>query len=172
MSQDVSSDVRLSMTRNARAWRAGMVTTGAVFHPSESAALYRVSPAGAPAHAGLGPIPTGCQVPDPVSARRPVAESPDTTKEEHGKTDQLLLKAKKQYQAAVRGEARLRQDMEDDRRFRFCIGVPPSSNGWLCVLRHQRTPAARQRRGESDGRGCNGTRATRTPCVARMASLA
>ena len=109
---------------------------------------------------------TGC------GTRRPVAESPDTTKEEHGKTDQLLLKAKKQYQAAVRGEARLRQDMEDDRRFRFCIGVPPSSNGWLCVLRHQRTPAARQRRGESDGRGCNGTRATRTPCVARMASLA
>ena len=29
VSQDVSSDVRLSMTRNARAWRAGMVTTGA-----------------------------------------------------------------------------------------------------------------------------------------------
>ena len=29
MSQDVSSDVRLSMTRNARAWWAGMVTTGA-----------------------------------------------------------------------------------------------------------------------------------------------
>ena len=106
-----------SMTRNARAWRAGMVTTGASVNPSESAALYRVSPAGAPAHAGLGPIPTsGCHVPDPVSARRPVAESPDTTKEEHGKTDQLLLKAKKQYQAAVRGEARLRQDMEDDRR--------------------------------------------------------
>ena len=38
VSQDVSLDVRLSMTRNARAWRAGMVTTGAVFHPSETAA--------------------------------------------------------------------------------------------------------------------------------------
>ena len=58
------------------------------------------------------------QAPDPVSARSPVAESPDTTQEEHGKTDQLLAKAKRQYQAAVRGEARLRQDMEDDRRFR------------------------------------------------------
>ena len=37
MSQDVSSDVRLSMTRNARAWRAGMVTTGAAVNPSEMA---------------------------------------------------------------------------------------------------------------------------------------
>ena len=37
MSQDVSSDVRLSMTRNARAWRAGMVTTGAAVNPSERA---------------------------------------------------------------------------------------------------------------------------------------
>ena len=35
VSQDVSSDVRLSMTRNARAWRAGMVTTGAAVNPSE-----------------------------------------------------------------------------------------------------------------------------------------
>ena len=31
VSQDVSSDVRLSITRKARAWRAGIVTTGAVF---------------------------------------------------------------------------------------------------------------------------------------------
>ena len=30
-------DVRLSMTRNARAWRAGMVTTGAAVNPSEMA---------------------------------------------------------------------------------------------------------------------------------------
>ena len=45
MSQDVSSDVRLSMTRNARAWRAGMVTTGAAVNPIKTAALYRVSPA-------------------------------------------------------------------------------------------------------------------------------
>ena len=37
VSQDVSSDVRLSMTRNARAWRAGMVTTGAAVNPSEMA---------------------------------------------------------------------------------------------------------------------------------------
>ena len=37
VSQDVSSDVRLSMTRNARAWRAGMVTTGAAVTPSEMA---------------------------------------------------------------------------------------------------------------------------------------
>ena len=56
------------------------------------------------------------QAPDPVSARSPVAESPDTTQEEHGKTDQLLLKAKRQYQAACRGEDRLRKDMLDDRR--------------------------------------------------------
>ena len=33
------------MTRNARAWRAGMVTTGTDVSPSETAALYRVSPA-------------------------------------------------------------------------------------------------------------------------------
>ena len=59
----------------------------------------------------------------PVSARSPVAESPDTTKEEHGKIDPLLLKAKTQDQAAVRGEARLRQDMEDDRRFRLGRGA-------------------------------------------------
>ena len=59
------------------------------------------------------------QAPDPVSARSPVAESPDTTQEEHGKTDQLLLKAKRQYQAACRGEDRLRKDMLDDRRFRL-----------------------------------------------------
>ena len=45
VSQDVSSDVRLSMTRNARAWRAGMVTTGAAVNPIKTAALYRVSPA-------------------------------------------------------------------------------------------------------------------------------
>ena len=43
--EDVSLDVRLSMTRNARAWRAGMVTTGAAVHPIKTAALYRVSPA-------------------------------------------------------------------------------------------------------------------------------
>ena len=48
-----------------------------------------------------------------------MAESPDTTQEEHGKTDQLLLKAKRQYQAACRGEDRLRKDMLDDRRFRL-----------------------------------------------------
>ena len=46
MSQDVSSDVRLSMTRNARAWRAGMVTTGAppstrASGPGASTALLR-----------------------------------------------------------------------------------------------------------------------------------
>ena len=58
------------------------------------------------------------QAPDPVSARSPVAESPDTTQEESGKTDQLLLKTKRQYQAACRGENRLRKDMLDDRRFR------------------------------------------------------
>ena len=34
------------MTRNARAWRAGMVTTGAAVNPIKTAALYRVSPAG------------------------------------------------------------------------------------------------------------------------------
>ena len=62
------------------------------------------------------------QAPDPVSARSPVAESPDTTQEEHGKTDQLLLKAKRQYQAACRGEDRLRKDMLDDRRFRAARG--------------------------------------------------
>ena len=45
--------------------------------------------------------------------------APDTTQEEHGKTDQLLLKAKRQYQAACRGEDRLRKDMLDDRRFRL-----------------------------------------------------
>ena len=45
MSQDVRSDVRLSMTRNARAWRAGRVTTGAAVNPIKTAALYRVSPA-------------------------------------------------------------------------------------------------------------------------------
>ena len=48
MFQDVSSDVRLSMTRNARAWRAGMVTTGAAVNPIKTAALYRVSPATTP----------------------------------------------------------------------------------------------------------------------------
>ena len=51
VSQDVSSDVRLSMTRNARAWRAGMVTTGAAVNPSEMAgrvngsAVLRCAPA-------------------------------------------------------------------------------------------------------------------------------
>ena len=51
MSQDVSSDVRLSMTRNARAWRAGIVTTGAAVNPSEMAgrvngsAVLRCAPA-------------------------------------------------------------------------------------------------------------------------------
>ena len=59
------------------------------------------------------------QTPDPISSRSPVAESPDTTQEEHDKTDQLLLKAKRQYQAACRAEDRLRKDMLDDRRFRL-----------------------------------------------------
>ena len=59
------------------------------------------------------------QVPDPVSARSPVAESPDTSQEEHGKVARLLLKAKKQYQAGQRAESRLRRDMQDDRRFRL-----------------------------------------------------
>ena len=48
-----------------------------------------------------------------------MADSPDTTKEEHGKVARLLLKAKKQYQAGQRAEARLRRDMQDDRRFRL-----------------------------------------------------
>ena len=41
MFQDVSSDVRLSMTRNARAWRAGMVTvtTFADQHKKQAADL-------------------------------------------------------------------------------------------------------------------------------------
>ena len=54
-----------------------------------------------------------------VSLTLPVADSPDTTKEEHGKVARLLLKAKKQYQAGQRAEARLRRDMQDDRRFRL-----------------------------------------------------
>ena len=33
------------MTRNARAWRAVMVTAAAAVHPIKTAALYRVSPA-------------------------------------------------------------------------------------------------------------------------------
>ena len=51
VSQDVSSDVRLSITRKARAWRAGMVTTGAAVNPSEMAgrvngsAVLRCAPA-------------------------------------------------------------------------------------------------------------------------------
>ena len=52
MSQDVSSDVRLSMTRNARAWRAGIVTTGAVFHPSEMAGRVNGSAVGTPHDVG------------------------------------------------------------------------------------------------------------------------
>ena len=59
------------------------------------------------------------QVPDPVSARSPVADSPDTSEEESGKVARLLLKAKKQYQAGQRAEERLRRDMQDDRRFRL-----------------------------------------------------
>ena len=48
-----------------------------------------------------------------------MADSPDTTKEEHGKVARLLLKAKKQYQAGQRAESRMRLDMQDDRRFRL-----------------------------------------------------
>ena len=49
----------------------------------------------------------------------PVAAGRSGVQEESGKTSQLLLKAKKQYQAACRGEDRLRKDMIDDRRFRL-----------------------------------------------------
>ena len=59
------------------------------------------------------------QAPEPVSARSPIAGSPDTTEEEHGKVARLLLKAKRQYQAGQRAEDRLRRDMQDDRRFRL-----------------------------------------------------
>ena len=59
------------------------------------------------------------QAPEPISARSPVADSPDTTKEEQDKVKQLLLKAKRQYQAGMAAESRLRKDMEDDRRFRL-----------------------------------------------------
>ena len=57
------------------------------------------------------------QVPDPVSARSPIAGSPHDRRA--GKVARLLLKAKRQYQAGQRAEDRLRRDMQDDRRFRL-----------------------------------------------------
>ena len=60
------------------------------------------------------------QVPDPVTARSlPWRTPPTPPRRKARKTSELLMRAKRQYQAACTGEDRLRKDMEDDRRFRL-----------------------------------------------------